>query len=200
MKSMTQNIDFKGLTPKIAAATLLIVAAFSVGTISSDKTAQASSDKDDALTWHGAYKVQVERDGEVIAEDYEHNTLTTQGQNWIRAQIADVSFTGSNDLNNATFISLGNGSDVSGGDTVLDKEITTGGLSRASGTPTKFGAGEFQVQNEFTASSDIGTVNTTGLNYASGSGNDLISGGAFSAEATILSGDKLTVTHNITIS
>lgn len=149
------------------------------------------------LAWQN--DIQVERNGEVIAEF--ENTLTDQGKNWIRSQIAGVS--SGDDLTadsvNASYISLGSGKDVASGDTVLDSEISTGGLSRTEGSVTVFGAGEFQVQNNFAATSNVGVVNTTGLNW-DGSGNSLISGGSFGTEANIQDGDTLTVTHNITIS
>lgn len=159
----------------------------------------------DQAKWHGEYTVKVKRDGEVVYEKQYENTLTDQGQNWIRGQIADVTSGDelSSDTENATFIAVGNGTDVQAGDTVLDKEVQCCGLQRTSGGVTTYGAGEFSVSNQFTATlgdSQQVVINTTGLNWeGTQGGNTLISGGSF-ADANLLDGDKLTVTHNITIS
>lgn len=159
----------------------------------------ASSASDEGLQWEN--HIIVEKNGDVVWEG--HNVLTDQGKNWIRSQIAKV--TGGDhlakDSTNATYIAVGNGTAPSAGDTALDKEIQKAGLSRAAGSVTTYGPGEFQVQNTFTASSDVGIVNTTSLNWGStAGGTSLVSGSSFSTEANILADDSLTVTHNITIS
>lgn len=183
----------------VSSLALVMAIGLSVGYVATTDSGQTTATDRAGVDWHN--EITIKHNGEEVARF--HNTLTDQGKNWIRSQIANVG-AGDQigaDSDNATYISLGNGSDVVAGDVVLDSEIQAGGLSRSAGSVTTFGPGEFQVQNTFTASSDVGVVNTTGLNYGSSPGsNTLISGGAFAAEANILNGDSLTVTHNITIS
>lgn len=155
-----------------------------------------SSESGDDLQWRN--EITVEKNGEEVAQFT--NTLTDQGKNWIRSQISTKDDIGS-DSDELQYISVGNGSTVESGDTVLDKEIQCCGLERTSGSLTTYSAGEFAVENTFTATADVGTVNTTGLNSGgTNGGNTLVSGGAFSADANLLTDDQLTVTHNITIS
>lgn len=154
--------------------------------------------QEESVEWEG--HITVEHNGEIIADF--HNTLTTQGQNFIRDKIVGQdNTTGTAGISslNASWIAVGNGTNVGSGDTILDKEITSGGLARDNGAVTTFSGGEFKVEHQFDATSDIGVVNTTSLNWNS-TGPSIISGGAFGSEANILSGDSLTVTHNITIS
>jgi hypothetical protein len=187
----------------VALLSLGLVVSFGAGAaFDNGDVMQKASSAEDSSQWEGVYTVEVERDGEVVYREKEHNILTNQGQNWIRSQISANNGEGS-DSNEAQYISVGNTTAPQAGDTVLPGEITQYNLERTQGDTTVFGDGEFQVQNTFTA--NLGedqqlVVNTTGLNYASdNAGNQLISGGAF-PDANLLDGDQLTVTHNVTIS
>lgn len=171
-------------------AAVTMTAAIGVSSAPSSTSAES-----EVLTWDNT--ITIRHNGETLAKF--HNVLTDQGQNWILNQISDDHVSGQSLGTNASYISVGNGTAPSASTTQLDQEIATGGLSRTEGTTKTFGPGEFQVKNQFTATADIGVVNTTGLNWDS-SGTSLISGGAFGTEANIITDDKLTVIHNITIS
>jgi len=186
----------------ITAALMIAVSAFLAGVaFANDITNVAGPDSahGDDVTW--VNWITVEKNGKEIARF--HNTLTDQGQDFIRDKIVgqDNSTGTAVTTKNASYISLGNGTTVNTGDTILDSEIDTGGLKRDVGQVTVFGnsPGEFKVVADFTATKDIGVVNTTGLNWNS-TGPSLVSGGSFNTEANILTDDSLTVTHNITIS
>lgn len=185
----------KLLTKETLAAVLLASAVAVVATAGIGGGGEAH---EEGLQWENT--ITIHHNGELVEQF--HNTLADQGKNFIRDKIVtldNTTGTASNETLNATWISLGNGTTVAAGDTILNKEITSAGLERDNGAVTTFAAGEFQVQHQFTATSDIGVVNTTGLNWNS-TGPSLISGGQFSTDANILNGDSLTVTHNITIS
>lgn len=160
----------------------------------------SASHGEDVLTWENT--ITVERNGEVV--DTFHNVLTFQGRDFIRDKISALNATGdivaSDADKNVSFIAVGNKSAPSESDTVLPGEVVDGssGLSRAQGSTTAYQAGNFSVEVTFDATEDVGVVNTTSLNWNS-SGPSIVSGGAFGTEANILSGDQLTVTHNISI-
>ncbi|MFT4867409.1 MAG: hypothetical protein ACI9LV_000002 [Candidatus Nanohaloarchaea archaeon] len=185
----------------VALLSLGLVVSFGAGVALDDGVTQDETAAQDSSQWEGVYTVEVERDGEVVYREKEHNVLTNQGQNWIRSQISANNGMG-NDGNEAQYISVGNTSAPTATDTVLPGEIQDFSLSRTQGSTTVFGDGEFQVQNTFQAS--LGEdqqliVNTTGLNYDNTAGADtLVSGGEF-PDANLLDGDQLTVTHNVTI-
>lgn len=190
---LDKHLPFEGTTVLVVAAAVAVGVA--VGT--TVNVGQSDGAQKDVLQWEG--HITVEKNGDIVWQG--HNVLTDQGQNWIRDQISESTDLVVDDTStNVTWISLGNGSAPSAATTQLDEEIAVGSLSRADGTQTTFpGAGLFQIQNTFTATADIGVVNTTGLNWNS-SGPSIVSGGAFNTEANILTDDQLTVTHNITIS
>lgn len=182
---------------------LAVALAFSVGgnvnnEVSDESGAEVEGPFDAGVNWNT--EVIIQHNGEVI--DRFDNVLTTQGKNFIRSKIsgADSLAVAGDAGKNLSFISLGNGSAPVAGDTQLPEEITNAGtgLDRTNGGTTTYDGGNFSVSHQFTASADVGTVNTTGLNWDS-SGSNLVSGGSFS-DANILDGDQITVTHNISIS
>ncbi|PSG99789.1 MAG: hypothetical protein BRC28_02845 [Nanohaloarchaea archaeon SW_4_43_9] len=185
----------------VALLSLGLVVSFGAGVALDDGVTEDRTSAQDSSQWEGVYTVEVERDGEVVYREKEHNILTDQGANWIRSQISANNGV-SGDTTEAEHISVGNESAPSAGDTVLPGEIQDHGLSRTTGTTDVFGTGEFQVQNTFQANLTDGqelVVNTTGLNYEGIAGsNSLVSGGSF-PDANLLDGDQLTVTHNVTI-
>lgn len=196
MSKMLEHLDQNNTLAALAGLSLILTGAVAVSTDYFETSLVEDMDES-SVQWKN--EITVEKNGQEIAEFT--NTLTDQGKNYIRSQLSDVGTDPGNESANITYISVGNGSTVQTGDTVLDKEVTCCGLERTSGSVTTFSAGEFQVKNTFTASADVGTVNTTGLNYDGSNGaNTLVSGGSFSADANLLTDDQLTVTHNITIS
>lgn len=209
----TTPLPSEGVMAFVAVAAVAVAVGVSgTGPVSPQSTQDSASQESNVLTWEGHITVKQVRDGDVVDTWEDHNILTMQGQQWIRRQIGeglndDTNATVSalvNDATNVSFIALGNGSAPVAATQQLDQEIGDGepnnGLERQEGTQTNFpSAGEFQIQNTFTATSDIGVVNTTALNW-NVSGPSIVSGGAFGTEANILADDQLTVTHNITIS
>jgi len=185
----------------VALLSLGLVVSFGAGVALDNGVTEDRTSAQDSSQWEGVYTVEVERDGEVVYREKEHNVLTDQGANWIRSQISQPNGQGSDTLE-AEHISLGNESAPTAGDTVLPGEIQDHGLARTTGSTTHFGTGEFQVQHTFEASLADGQeliVNTTGLNYdATAGATTLVSGGEF-PDANLLDGDRLTVTHNVTI-
>lgn len=202
MKNLRQKLHHGTQERLVAMVALGLAVSFTAG-MGLDNGVEPSevTASQDHTNWKGVYTVTVERDGQVVYEDKESNILTTQGRNWIRSQISAGDGKGG-DSDEAEYISVGNTSAPGNGDNVLPGEIQNSNLSRAKGSTTVYGTGEFEVQKEFTADLADGeqlVVNTTGLNYGSSPGSDtLISGGAF-ADANLLDGDKLTITHNVTI-
>ncbi|PSG99522.1 MAG: hypothetical protein BRC29_05400 [Nanohaloarchaea archaeon SW_7_43_1] len=183
----------------VALLSLGLAVSFGAGVALDNGITEERTSEQDSSQWNGVYTVEVEREGEVVYKEKEHNLLTDQGANWIRGQISDPNGL-SADTAEAKHISVGNGSAPGTSDTILPEEITDSNLGRTEGGTTLYGTGEFEVQNTFTAELADGEeliVNTTGLNYAN-SGNTLISGGSF-PDANLLDGDQLTVTHNVTI-
>jgi hypothetical protein len=201
MENPTDFLQKSAQGQLVALLSLGLVVSFGAGVAIDDGATADRTSAQDSSQWEGVYTVEVERDGEVVYREKEHNILTNQGQNWIRSQISASDDIGT-DGDEAQHISVGNQSAPVATDTVLPGEIQNFNLERTQGDTTTFGDGEFQVQNTFTA--NLGEdqqliVNTTGLNYDGTPGADtLVSGGEF-PDANLLDGDQLTVTHNVTI-
>lgn len=184
---------------------LTLVIAVGVG-FSAGNLGDSGNGMDSGLEWKN--QITVEKNGEQIDQFY--NTLTTQGENYIgeklfRSTDSQTNYTS----NNFTYISLGNQSDVAKDDQKLDGEIDDFNLSRSKASSiTKTDSGEYKLEKKFIANLTVEgnnpdpppsiKVNTTGLNFGE-SGDKLISGGKFS-EAKLTDGDKITVTHEITVS
>jgi hypothetical protein len=202
MENPTDFLQKSAQGQLVALLSLGLVVSFGAGVAIDDGATQELSSAQDSSQWEGVYTVEVERDGEIVYREKEHNVLTNQGQNWIRSQISASDDIGTDDSDEAQYISVGNQSAPVDTDTVLPGEIQNFNLERTQGDTTTFGDGEFQVQNTFQASlaeDQQLIVNTTGLNYNGNAGADtLVSGGEF-PDANLLDGDQLTVTHNVTI-
>lgn len=202
MENPTDFLQKSAQGQLVALLSLGLVVSFGAGVAIDDGATQELSSAQDSSQWEGVYTVEVERDGEIVYREKEHNVLTNQGQNWIRSQISASDDIGTDDSDEAQYISVGNQSAPVDTDTVLPGEIQNFNLERTQGDTTTFGDGEFQVQNTFQASlaeDQQLIVNTTGLNYDGNAGADtLVSGGEF-PDANLLDGDQLTVTHNVTI-
>lgn len=158
------------------------------------------SDNRQGLSWTN--QITVEKNGDKV--DTIYNELTDQGKVYIAGKLFGNASSNANfTAKNFTYISVGDGSTVAAGDTRLDDEYTNYNLSRSqAASVTSSAIGTYTLQKQFVVDLSSGpselTVNTTGLNYDS-SGDTLISGGNFT-EATLTDGDKLTVSHEVTIS
>jgi hypothetical protein len=188
---------------------LVIAVAVAAGVgFSAGNTQTPESPSDSGLGWEGKYTIQV--NGEVI--DRSSNVLTYQGQNQIAGKIFNTSGLDGDspptESSNFAFIGVGNGTEPSFQDDKLNDEIEGLNLSRNLSDSLKFAEGNhtsgdaiYTLKKTFVANDSVdGTinVNTTGL-FFNRSGPSLVSGGSFDT-ANLGSGDKLTVTHEITIS
>lgn len=89
------------------------------------------------------------------------------------------------------------------GDTVLASEITTGGLNRALATYAHTAAtATFTLQKAYTASSGFTAIHKMGLFTAANTtaGGVMVFESVLNADATVVSGDTLTVTDTVTLS
>jgi hypothetical protein len=187
----------------VLALTLVIAAgvAFSAGNLGN-----SGNSMDSGLEWSN--QITIEKNGQQI--DQFHNKLTDQGKNYIAGELFGTAPTDAKEsFNYFDYISLGYTTDggVQPGDDVLDNEYTDYNLSRRQASTKTFNnsdADTYTLKKKFKADLSPGPeeidVNMTGLNYESTAGSDtLISGGNFTT-ATLTDGDKLTVTHEVTIS
>lgn len=199
--SLNQYFSKVNQTPVIAL-TLVIAAGvgFSAGNLGS-----SGNSMDSGLEWSN--QITIEKNGEQV--DQFHNALTNQGRNYIAGKLFNVTAnTGdaTETTNNFAWIAVGNGTGVEPSFKQLGDgpgEINSANLSRSLADTYSYSSPTYTLEKKFTTELSSGniTVNTTGLYFDSyGSDqNSLISGGNFT-EATLKDGDKLTVTHEITIS
>lgn len=155
---------------------------------------------DSDVSWQN--EITVEKNSNDLDKTY--NKLTEQGKQVIANKLFN------NSLNNTaytrksfTYISLGQGSAISAEDVRVDEELNQYNLSRKeAGFIDSSSVGTYTLKAKYKADLPNNTeevnVNTTGL-YYNESGPSLISGGDFS-NASLEDGDRLTVTHRITIS
>jgi len=144
----------------------------------------------------GWVQVTVVRDGKVIYYYESHNTIVTQGKDFIAQQLGSTS----PNTNGANYIGLSNStSSLDSNWTSIPDEITGGGLARAQGTYSHTnGLNSYQISKTFAASASFTNVRLAGL-YWSSSGPTLFAANNFSP-VNLISGDQLTVTWTITIS
>ena len=194
---------------------LVIAVAVAAGVgFSAGNTQTPESPSDSGLSWEGKYTVQV--NGEVI--DKSSNAFTYQGQNYTAGKLFNISVSDEEDGsppetdNKFAFIGLGNGSEPDLSSTSLDEEIDlaedNGNITRGLPDTRTFDGGSssgnatYTLEKTFlvnkTQNDNAITVNTTGLHF-NRTGPSLVSGGKFTG-ADLKDGDKLTVTHKITIS
>jgi hypothetical protein len=151
----------------------------------------------DISTYSFHVSTWIQRAGEDEPTFWSHHAgvLTTIGANWIEDQLGDSPSTSP-----ADYISLStSSSSPAAGWTQIVSEIASGGLSRAQGSYTSTGDGQWTIDYQWTASATHTDVQLTGLQYgASGDGN-LLAADTFTP-VTLNNGDKLTVTWTITVS
>jgi len=121
--------------------------------------------------------------------------LTNIGKDWIEDQLGDTPST-----DPAKWISLSSDSSTPSATwTQIPNELTSDGLSRAEGTYSSTGTGQWKIEYQFTATGTVSNVQLTGLNWAASGDNNLLCADTFTP-VTLNNGDKLTVTWTITVS
>jgi hypothetical protein len=157
----------------------------------------------------GYVVVSVVRDGNEIYHFEDHNLITNAGRNFIAEELG-----GTGTTSEATFIGLSTNSKATaatdscisttdGGTT--SAEITTGGLTRASGTYAHTAdTDNWTISSTFTATGSHTGVQRAGLFTAAASGDTcsggddgtMVAGNSFSS-VNLASGDQLTITWTI---
>ena len=134
----------------------------------------------------------VRRDGEVIYNYTVHNILTVIGARHAR----NVYGFDNETLIQVKYISLSSDTSPSATWTILPNELT-GGLARATGTPSVVNGTAFQVVASWT-SDQTATIRCTGLHYNSTSLSDNnLWAVATIPDASVISGDDIQVTWTI---
>ena len=130
---------------------------------------------------------------------WKHNLLNTDGRDFLHAQ--GYVETAANTTIGAQYIALTTDSSAaSAGNTTLTSEISTNGLARAQATTITHtdNTNTTTLAKTFTASGTHTAVHRSGLFNASSSGI-MVHEAVFSSDATLVSGDTLTVTWTITL-
>ena len=130
----------------------------------------------------------------------QHNLLTNGGRDQMHSQVYNET-NATNTERGGGFIAVSADSGApAAGDTTLTGEIASGGLSRADATTNTHttGTNTTTLAKTFTASATHTAVHKSGTFDASSSGI-LYHEAAFSADATLQSGDTLTVTWTLTL-
>lgn len=140
--------------------------------------------------------VCVYKNNELLGECYS-NLVTTAGLNAIKDGLGQGSLPAAYD-----YVALCNATagctDPAAGDTALDNEYAAGGLSRAQGTYSSNGNGNWTISKTFTATADSLVTNMTGLFNASSSGTMLAENNFTSV--TLQTNDQLTINWTIWVS
>lgn len=146
------------------------------------------SDGGQSLQYHA--EVTVSKNGEIISRS--HNLLTDIGKDHIKALLAN----GLNETQGGVkWVAVGNNASVGAGDTTLDGEITSCGLSRASGTYTSVGTGNWTIEEVFSVTCSVANINNTALFNQSADGT-LFAGNSFT-DTNVGNGDSLNISWNI---
>lgn len=130
---------------------------------------------------------------------WKHNLLTTDGRDQMHSQCYNETVAG-NTERGAGYIAVStNATTPAAGDTVLTSEAT-GGLARADATTNTHtdNTNVTTLAKTFTADATFTNVHKSGTFDASSSGI-LYHEAAFSSDATLVSGDTLTVTWTLTL-
>ncbi len=131
---------------------------------------------------------------------FKHNLLTTDGRDQMHSQVYNET-NATNTERGAGYIAVSADSGApAAGDTTLTGEIASGGLSRADATTNTHtdNTNTTTLAKTFTASATHTAVHKSATFDASSSGN-MIHEAAFSSDATLVSGDTLTVTWTLTL-
>lgn len=130
---------------------------------------------------------------------WKHNLLNTDGRDFLHAQ--GYVETAANTTIGAQYIAVTTDTAAAAaGDTTLASEISTNGLARAQATTITHtdNTNTTTLAKTFTATGTHTAVHKSGLFNATSSGI-LVHEAVFSSDATLVSGDTLTVTWTITL-
>ena len=131
---------------------------------------------------------------------WKHNLLTNGGRDQMHSQVYNET-NATNTERGAGYIAVSADSGApAAGDTTLTGEIASGGLSRADATTNTHttGTNTTTLAKTFTASATHTAVHKSATFDAASTGN-MVHEAAFSADATLQSGDTLTVTWTLTL-
>ncbi|MCD6572260.1 MAG: hypothetical protein J7K62_03210 [Thermoplasmata archaeon] len=132
-------------------------------------------------------------DGTIDNVGCSSNVITESGLNHIKYLLG----TGiSSDA--VKYIALGNGTAPTSTSTSLNNEITNCGLTRAEGTYTSNGVGNWNISKTWTSTCDGVPINTTALFNAS-SGGTIFAGHNFGTRI-VYSNDQIQINWNIAVS
>lgn len=135
----------------------------------------------------------------VLAKDI-HNLLTNGGRDQMHSQVYNET-NAANTEAGSSFIAVSSGTtNETASSTTLETEIASGGLSRADATTNTHTAGTntTTLAKTFTASATHTAVHKSATFNASSSGT-MTHVANFSSDATLVSGDTLTVTWTLTL-
>lgn len=173
----------------LAGVALLLTAAIGVG-FAAMSTPQNSRAVKEGISGSGYLEIVVET-GEGTRTIETHNLVTQLGANYVENALR----TGTID-NAIKWISLGDSGSVDDSLTQLTSELTTGGLSRTSGTITNVDDNSYEASNTFTSTADGQTVNTTGLSWGA-SGDGQLWAAATISSVTLDTDDNLIITWTV---
>ncbi len=150
----------------------------------------------------GDVEITLERDTdndgtyETIMQEESSNLVLNQGLDFFAGAGGPDALlpSGASETDDAIHISLSSdGTSPSASDTKCQSEITSGGLSRSTGTTITLGTGNYSAWNTFTATSSHNSVQKTCLNWDST--NDASTAVAMNTfqSVDLLADDKLTV-------
>lgn len=184
--------------------TILLVSLFSFLGIQPGKTTTIPS--------YGQYKALVtvihEREGNILSYETTKNKLVQTGRDWIEQTLANdsnplVFFDTTEFYKNQTFtyIALSNDATaVTESDTNIASEIVANNLTRTNNvTYNSIGYGNWSIETFWIASGTQAVQKSGIFNNRSASGGVMLAAATFTS-ASLISGDKLTVRWNITIS
>jgi hypothetical protein len=142
------------------------------------------------------------RGDQVVSQQHSHNLVVDQGKDFVKTQISGAINTTAKCL----YIALSNNNNSvapAAGWTNFNTQLTeiaAGNLSRANGTYTTLGNGQWKVAYTFMATGTYGNITFAGLNNdGSLSYADLFAANTFYS-VNMISGDTLNITWQITVS
>ncbi len=146
------------------------------------------------LTLRNIVRIQHIRDGQVIHEEEGHNTVMTQGLNWLRGLIGD---SGTDRAKYISCSSAGTIPNASGTD--LTTPYTDYGLEKAAGTYATGADGVFTCAKTFT-NTDASThvVASVGLSWAA-TADTLFAAYVLAASVSLEQNDQVAVTWTVSL-
>jgi|GEM_PF-1379803 len=151
---------------------------------------------------HGHTCVYIKRAGmsDFIKWECSDNLVVDQGKDYLLELMSGIDQTGAvPGTDFAKYISLTDNATLNSADTVLNQEITTGGLARAEGICSRNGVGNYSCVVIFNATASFTGVNGTGLNWnATPGAATLVAENSFTP-VNLISGDSLKINYTIAI-